>query len=58
MKEVFENVILFIFVVCAVFSLYIGMVLEPECEKKGYAGVDKNGCYIIQQEKRVYSILS
>lgn len=50
----FEIIIMFILCCAVIFGLYIGMVLEPKCEQKGFAGVDNNGCFIIQQGERVY----
>ena len=52
--EGFEIIILFMLTCCVIFGLYIGMVLEPECEQKGYAGIDSKGCFIIQQGEKVY----
>lgn len=52
--EGFETVIIFMLLCCVTFGLYIGMVLEPKCEQKGFAGVDSNGCFIIQQGEKVY----
>lgn len=49
-----EVLVMFLLSCAVMFGLYIGMVLEPECEQKGYAGVDSNGCFIIQQGKKVY----
>lgn len=50
----FETIIMFILCCAVVWGLYIGMVLEPNCERNGYASVDSNGCFIIQQGERVY----
>jgi len=49
-----EVLVMFLLSCAVMFGLYIGMVLEPECEQKGYAGVDSNGCFIIKKEKKVY----
>lgn len=50
----FETVIMFMLFCCIIFGLYIGMVLEPKCEQKGFAGVDSKGCFIIQRGEKVY----
>lgn len=52
--EGFETIILFMLMCFVVFGSYIGMVLELKCEQKGYAGVDRNGCFIIQQGEKIY----
>ena len=52
--EGFETIIIFILLCCCVIGLYIGMVLEPKCEQKGYAGGDSKGCYIIQKGEKIY----
>ena len=41
-------------VFCIGFSLWINLVAEPECQKKGYAGVSDRGCWIIKNGVRVY----
>lgn len=38
----------------AIFALYIGMVLEPDCQRKGFASADSNGCWIIKNGERIY----
>lgn len=52
--EIVETILWFIVMGVVVWGLYIGMVLEPKCEQKGFAGVDKNGCFIYLQENKVY----
>lgn len=45
----------FILAVWAVgFALYIGMVAEPDCQRKGFASADSNGCWIIKNGERIY----
>lgn len=54
LKEILVTVFWFCAFVAAVWSLYIGMVLEPDCERKGFAGVDSKGCWIIQDNHKIY----
>jgi hypothetical protein len=44
------------FLLC--FSLYINLVLEPECERKGFANVSGMGCYRIEDGVIIYEKLN
>ncbi len=44
----------FLVTAVVVFALYIGMVAEPDCQRKGFASVDSKGCWIIKNGERTY----
>lgn len=41
-------------VFCLGLALWINLVAEPRCERKGFANVSDRGCYKIENGIRIY----
>lgn len=54
MRNIFEGIGILVLLGVVVFGAFITMVAEPECERKGFAGVDRDGCWIMKDGERVY----